>query len=120
MLTNPLAAHFFERLPPAGFLVAVDEAADRVAGFSVFGEKRGLTGATHTQLLSAVHGDFRGRGVYGGLTHLLGQSLPPEATLLNVTHIDNREMQSAYHKSGRIRLADTVIVRRVFLPGKTG
>jgi len=110
----------FERLPPAGFLVAVDEGVDRVAGFSVFGEKPGLTGATHTQLLSAVHGDFRGRGVYGGLTHLLGHSLPPEAALLNVTHIDNREMQSAYHKSGRIRLADTVIMRRVFLSGKTG
>ena len=104
----------FDRLPPAGFLVALHGDADRVAGFSVFGEKPGLTGATHTQLLSAVRADYRGRGVYGGLTRLLWQSLPRDATLLNVTHADNREMQSAYHKSGRVRLADTVILRRIF------
>ena len=107
----------FDRLPPAGFLVAVDEQLDRVAGFSVFGEKPGFIGATHTQLLSAVHGAYRGSGVYGGLTRLLWHSLPPDATLLNVTHVENLGMQSAYQKSGRVRLADTVIVRRVFSPG---
>ncbi len=104
----------FDRLPPAGFLVAVHEDADQVAGFSVIGEKPGPTAATHTQLLSAVRAEYRGRGVYGGLTRLLRQSLPPEAILLNVTHVENREMQTAYHKSGRIRLADTVIVRRAW------
>ena len=104
----------FDRLPPAGFLIALHEETDQVAGFSVFGEKSGLSGATHTQLLSAVRADYRGRGVYGGLTRLLWQSLPRGAVLLNVTHADNREMQSAYLKSGRVRLADTVIVRRIF------
>ena len=102
------------RLPPAGFLVALDGSPERVAGFSIFGEKPGLAGATHTQLLSAVRADYRGRGVYGGLTRLLWQSLPRDATLLNVTHAENRGMQNAYHKSGRLRLADTVIVRRIF------
>lgn len=110
----------FDRLPLAGFLVALPEDADQVAGFSVFGEKPGLTGATHTQLLSAVRGEYRGRGVYGGLTRLLWQSLPRDATLLNVTHAENRGMQNAYHKSGRVGLADTVIMRRVFPSGKTG
>ena len=104
----------FERLQPADFLVAVDDAADRVAGFSVVGKKPGLAGASHTQLLSAVANDYRGRGVYQGLTQLLWRTLPRDATLLNVTHAENRAMQRAYLQGARVHLADTVLMRRVF------
>ena len=104
----------FDRLTPADFFVAIHADADRVAGFSVVGGKAGLTKGTYAQLLSAVREGYRGRGLYGGLTHLLRHSLPRDASLLNVTHVDNREMQSAYDKSGRVQLADTVVMRRVF------
>jgi len=104
----------FERLPPGDFLVAVHTGSDRIAGFSVVGKKPGVTGASHTQLLSAVSKDYRGSGVYQGLTRLLWQTLPPGATLLNVTHVDNRAMQRSYLQSGRVHLADTVLVRRVY------
>jgi ribosomal protein S18 acetylase RimI-like enzyme len=104
----------FDRLPPADFLVAVDDAAGRVAGFSVVGEKTGVTGASHTQFLSAVASDYRGRGIYQGLTLLLWRTLPRDATLLNVTHVENRSMQRAYLQSGRVHLADTLLMRRVF------
>jgi hypothetical protein len=104
----------FERLPPADFLVAVDEAADRIAGFSVVGRKHGVSGASHTQFLSAVANAYRGRGIYQGLTRLLRRTLPSDATLLNVTHVENRPMQRAYLQSGRLHLADTVLMRRVF------
>jgi ribosomal protein S18 acetylase RimI-like enzyme len=104
----------FERLQPADFLVAVDDAAGRIAGFSVVGKKPGMAGASHTQLLSAVANDYRGRGIYQGLTQLLWRTLPRDAALLNVTHVGNRSMQRAYLQSARVHLADTVLMRRVF------
>jgi hypothetical protein len=104
----------FDRLPPADFLVAVDDAAGRIAGFSVVGKKHGVTDASHTQFLSAVACDYRGRGIYQGLTQLLVRTLPRDAALLNVTHVENRAMQRAYLQSGRVHLADTVLMRRVF------
>jgi GNAT superfamily N-acetyltransferase len=107
----------FERVAPSHFLVAVDVSSDRVRGFSVIGGKPGLGGHTYTQLLSAVRKAYRGRGVYRGLTHLLSQVLPQDATLLNVTHVDNRAIQRAYQGSGRAHLADTVVVRRLYDAG---
>lgn len=104
----------FDRRPLKDFLVAVHADTDRIAGFSVVGEKAGLTGASHTQLLSAVAKDYRGSGIYQGLTRLLWQTLPSDATLLNVTHVENGAMQRAYLQSGRVHLADTVLVRRVY------
>lgn len=102
----------FEHVAPGHFLVAVDASSDRVCGFSVIGRKPGLIGDTYTQLLSAVQKAYRGRGVYRGLTHLMSQTLPQGATLLNVTHVDNRAMQRAYQGSGRVHLADVVVLRR--------
>jgi hypothetical protein len=103
----------FDRLTPADFLVAVDPGPDTVCGFSVFEKKARLPGNLYTQLLSAVHAEYRGRGVYQGLTELLRRRLPPDASLLNVTHVDNVAMQRAYRQSGRLPLADTAVVRRV-------
>jgi hypothetical protein len=104
----------FERLRPADFAVALDDATGRIEGFSVVGQKPGLTDAIHTQLLSAVANAYRGRGIYEGLTRVLLRTLPRDAMLLNVTHIGNSPMQRAYRLSGRTHLADTVLMRRIF------
>ena len=104
----------FEHVVPSHFLVAVDIGSDQVCGFSAVGRKPGLKEDIFTQLLSAVRRAYRGRGIYRGLTHLLSQTLPQEATLLNVTHVGNRAIQRAYQGSGRVHLADTVVLRRVF------
>lgn len=104
----------FERLRPADFVVAVDDRTGRIVGFSVVAAKPGLTGASHTQLLSAVAATHRGRGVYRGLTRALARLLPGDATLLNVTHVANQPMQRAYALSGRTHLADTLVMRRMF------
>ena len=37
----------------------------------------------------------------------------PLASLSNVTHTDNHKIQRAYAASGRMHLADTVVLRRV-------
>jgi hypothetical protein len=63
---------------------------------------------------------YRGRGIYRGLTHLLSQALPQDAMLLNVTHADNAAIQRAYQDSGRVYLADTVVLRRVFQAKRIG
>jgi hypothetical protein len=104
----------FEHVAPHHFLVAADIGSEQVCGFSAVGKKPGLEEDTYTQLLSAVRNAYRGRGIYRGLTYLLSQTLPQEATLLNVTHVGNRAIQRAYQDSGRVCLADTVISRRVF------
>jgi hypothetical protein len=104
----------FERLRPVDFVVAIDDAVGRIVGFSVVGQKPGLTGASHTQLLSAVADEYRGREVYRSLTCALTLLLPRNATLLNVTQVGNGPMQRAYHLSGRVHVADTVLMRRVF------
>jgi hypothetical protein len=106
----------FARLDPGSFLVALDAAHDRVCGFSVVGKKPGLIPSLYTQLLSAVRRDFQGREIYSGLSRMLVRKLPSEAMLLNVTHAGNHAIQAAYQRSGRVLLADTVIVRRVFTP----
>lgn len=103
----------FDRLAPANFLVAVDRASEAICGFSVFEKKASLPGNVYTQLLSAVAQGHRGRGVYQGITALLRTLLPPDASLLNVTHADNEAMQRAYRASGRVPLADTSVLRRV-------
>ena len=104
----------FEHVMPSHFLVAVDIRFDRVCGFSAVGRKPGLNEELYTQLLSAVRKTYRGRGIYRGLTGLLSQTLPHDVPLLNVTHTDNRAMQRAYQDSGRVHLADTVVLRRVY------
>jgi ribosomal protein S18 acetylase RimI-like enzyme len=104
----------FEHVPLDRFLVAIDTATDEVCGFSAIGRKPGLGETTFTQLLSAVHKAYRGQGVYQGLTRLLSETLPQDATLLNVVQTGNRAIQRAYEGSGRLHLADTVVLRRVF------
>jgi ribosomal protein S18 acetylase RimI-like enzyme len=104
----------FEHVPLDRFLVAIEPATDEVCGFSAIGRKPGLGEATFTQLLSAVHETYRGQGVYRGLTRLLSETLPQDATLLNVVQTGNHAMQRAYQGSGRLHLADTVVLRRVF------
>jgi len=107
----------FRHVLPENFLVAVDVDSDQLCGFSVIGKKPGLLTNVYTQLLSAVGKMYRGQGVYGSLTNLLSQTLPQDASLLNITQIGNRAMQRAYHDSGRVHLADTVVLRRVFYAG---
>lgn len=104
----------FEHVMPDRFLVAVDTGSDQVCGFSVVGKKPGLGEDVYTQLLSAVRQTHRGRGIYRGLTSLMARIMPQDATLLNVTHTDNRAIQRAYQGSGRTHLADTVVLRRVY------
>ncbi len=107
----------FARQEPTTFLLAVDTSASRVLGFTVVGKKAGLTPNMYTQLLSAVRREYQGRDIYSGITQLLKKTLPQDATLLNVTHDGNRAIQAAYQRSGRIHLADTVVVRRILQPG---
>jgi len=105
----------FERVEPAHFLVAVDVDSDhQVCGFSAIGRRSGFKAGICTQILSAVRKAYRGRGIYRGLTNLLSQTLPHDATLLNVTHVGNAAIQRAYQGSGRVHLADTVVLRRIF------
>ncbi len=107
----------FAHQEPAAFLLAVDTSASRALGFTVVGKKAGLTPNMYTQLLSAVRTECQGRNIYSGITQLLKKTLPEDATLLNVTHEGNRAIQAAYERSGRIHLADTVVVRRILQPG---
>jgi hypothetical protein len=44
-------------------LVAGHTDSDRISGFSVVGKKPGWTGNIHTQLLSAVRKEYRGRSI---------------------------------------------------------
>jgi len=104
----------FKHVVPSHFLVAVDIGSDQICGFSAVGRKPGLGKHMYTQLLSAVRKAYHGQGIYRGLTHLLSQTLPQNALLLNVTHVGNHAIQRAYQNSGRVRLADTVVLRRVF------
>lgn len=105
----------FEHVPAQGFLLAVDEASDELAGFSVVGQKSTFDPQqqTFTQLLSAVGEGYRGHGVYRGLSRLLHERFPHEACLLNVTHVQNHAIQRAYRDSGRTHVADTAVLRRV-------
>ncbi len=104
----------FRKVDPGHFLVAVEEESRGICGFSVFGEKTGVEGGVYTQLLSAVSGPYRGKGIYRGLTELASRIFPPDAGLLNVTHVRNRKIQRAYQGSGRRHVADTVVLRRFF------
>lgn len=104
----------FEQVPLNRFLVAVDSASGEVCGFSAVGQKPGLPEATYTQLLSAVKREFRGLGVYHGLTALLAEVLPKEATLMNVVQTENLAIQRAYQGSARVHLADTLVLRQVY------
>ncbi len=106
----------FSHLAAKSFLIAIDDHTDEVCGFSVVGSKHGLGTDTYTQLLSAVNPAYRGRGIYRGLTNLLATKFPTEATLLNVTHVETESIQRAYAGSGRIHLADTLLLRRVLEP----
>jgi hypothetical protein len=103
----------FECVMPSCFLVAIDVRSDQVCGFSVVSKKPGLKGDMYSQLLSAVRQAYRGLGIYRGLSHLLPRTLSQDATLLNVTHVDNHAMQRAYQDTGRVHLADVVVLRRV-------
>lgn len=112
--TLAVMRHNFESLPPNQILLALDQEAGQVCGFSVFGQKFGLEEQVYTQLLSAVRKRYQGQGIYGGLSDFLMQRLPAEARLLNVTHAENHAIQRAYQKSGRRHLADTVILRKMY------
>lgn len=104
----------FAHVAANGFLLAVDHKTGEVSGFSVVGKKPTLQEETYTQLLSAVRLPYRGRGVYRGLTRLLLDTFAKNATLLNVTHAQTEAIQRAYQDSGRIHLADTLVIRRIF------
>lgn len=104
----------FKHVPLNQFLIAADSELKQIYGFSVVGKKPGLKGDVYSQLLSATQKEYRGKGIYRGLTVKLYQSFPKDATLLNVTHVANEKIQRAYKKSGRQHLSDTVILRRVF------
>ena len=105
----------FDHVDPRHFLIAVDEKAARICGFTVIGKKSWLEENIRTQLLSAVSKAYRGRGIYRGLTDVLSRTFPPETRLLNVTHVENQKIQRAYQNSGRIHVADTVVLRRIFV-----
>jgi len=107
----------YRRLPSNRFCIAVDRQSDAVCGFTVLGEKSQGMEKTYTQLLSVVHKDFRGLGVYERLSIAALQSLPPEAMILNVTHKENRSIQRAYARHGRRRVADVQLFRRAFVAG---
>jgi hypothetical protein len=102
----------FERMSPDAFLLALEQCS-LLCGFSVFGKKAGRDSEIFTQMLSAVRNDYQGRQVYQGMTRLLIESLPRDAILLNTTHAGNTAMLAAYEHSGRVHLADTVVLRRV-------
>jgi GNAT superfamily N-acetyltransferase len=104
----------FERVPLHFILLALDADSNRLCGFSILSERSVLGKPQYTQLLSAVRKAYRGKGVYAGLTHLLGEILPNETQLLNVTHAENHAMQRAYQNSGRLHYADTLVLRRIF------
>jgi ribosomal protein S18 acetylase RimI-like enzyme len=104
----------FQNLDPNYIFIAIDNDNCKVCGFSAVGKKSGLKGKRFTQLLSAVDNEYRGRGIYRGLTLLLSKTLPADAELLNVTHVANTKIQRAYRDSGRNHVADTVILRRIF------
>jgi hypothetical protein len=93
--------------------VAIEQRSGFICGFSVLGRKPGLGATTHTQLLSAARPSFQGRDIYLRITRVLAESLPADATLLNVTHASNMPMQMAYQRSGRKHLADTTAMRLV-------
>jgi hypothetical protein len=104
----------FERIPLHFILLALDMESDRLSGFSILCERTGMGKSHYTQLLSAVRNVYSGKGVYGGLTHLLTEILPNEAQLLNITHAENHKMRRAYQNTGRLHYADTVVLRRIF------
>ena len=104
----------FEGTAACRLFVVIDGAVRRIAAFSVVAEKPGVTGASHTQLLSAVADECRGRGNYRGLTYATTLLLPRDGALLNVTHVGNGPMQRAYHLNGRVHVEDTVLMRRIF------
>ena len=56
---------------------------------------------------------YCGQEIYRNLTNFFSQTLPPETSPSNVTHIDNHKIQRAHAASGRMHLADTVVLRRV-------
>ncbi|MDD4274553.1 MAG: GNAT family N-acetyltransferase [Desulfobacter postgatei] len=105
----------FEFADHRHFLIALDEYESQICGFTVIGSKSWLSENIHTQLLSAVSKAYRGKGIYRGLTDLLSQTFPPDTKLLNVTHIANQKIQRAYQDSGRTHIADTVVLRRIFI-----
>ncbi len=104
----------FQRVGPEFFLVALNTRRDRICGFSVVGQKRGLQTETFTQLLTAVRREFRDHGIYRGFTWLIKEKLPHKSVVLNATHAGNASMEAAYRRSGRIHLSDTVVLRFVF------
>lgn len=104
----------FQTVASQLFLIAIDTQFEEVCGFTAIGKKIGLAGNRYSQLLSAVSRVHRGRGIYRGLTHLLSQKLPAEANLVNVTHTANLAIQRAYQNSGRLHLADTVVLRKFY------
>jgi hypothetical protein len=104
----------FEHVAPGFQLLAIDSVRDLLCGFSIVGAKRGLAAETFTQLLTGVRREYRGRGVYQGVTGMLKQMLPSDGVLVNATHSGNTAMEAAYRRSGRQHLADTVVLRRVF------
>lgn len=104
----------FKHVDPHHFFIAVDNHLSRVCGFTAVGKKSGVKDNIYTQLLSGVSRDYRGRGIYRGLTRLLSRTFPPDAGLLNVTHVENQKIQRAYKDSGRIHVADTALLRRIF------
>jgi hypothetical protein len=114
----------FEHVLLEHFLVAVHAASGEVCGFSAIGRKPGLVEATYTRLLTAVKREYRRQGVYLGLAALVARTLPQDTTLVDVIQTENLAIQRAYQRSGRVALADTVVLRRVLPPtvgsGKRG
>ncbi len=104
----------FEFIPPEQVFLALDsDVSGPVVGFTILGQKPGLLGKVYSQLLSAVRPEHQGRGIYYGLTRIMASTLSGDIRLLNVTHAANAAIQRAYHNSGRIRLADTLVYRRL-------
>jgi hypothetical protein len=103
----------FANISPRHFLLALDNADGTVCGFCVLGSKPAVNSKTFTQLLSITRPSHRRRGIYQGLSRLIGSAVSTSATLLNVTHAQNIAIQQAYQQSGRAHVADTVVIRRV-------
>lgn len=108
----------FERVAPDHLLIAVDSGMNQICGFSVIAERSGLHKNLYTQLLSAVRKTHQRRGIHRGMTRLITQLLPQDATLLNVTHVSNLKIRGVYQSKSRdklaVHVADVSVLRRVF------
>ena len=104
----------FDSLVSANFVIARDNRSNEICGFTILVNRHQPDGLLFIQLLSVVRKKYRRRGVYPALTAYLSTIMPPDAMLLNITHLENNSMLQAYAANNRKHLADTIVMRRWF------